>query len=409
MLVDVEGSLDDEAWVLTDLAHQLFEIGTSEAPPEGEPEPGPGTPEERAAVREFLAGRLVAAPLELGPGLSGGRALQLVTVLLCRRHFPDGVMVDPLIPVCVRKGTRCVYPIPAAFWPDRILYAWRALGRRPRPTPSLPRKQLALAAGIALAACFLISLVYAEHLESERAEVRQRAAQAVQRARTKAKRDALLKTQTLQANLARLQSAALADRPALLARWRDEQGDAAGSRLAVFRLASTWPESKRVNEELLLSLTDVELQPLDPIELLDCLALKNLSLPLRRALIADLSERETLNPILAERLTTTPETADLERLECALSFGQGDPADLATLLQKRSPRWLESEEGRIFLERVAKRGPAILKEVAQSVDLRVRRGVAEALGGSQHPEAGALRDRLRDDADPEVRHAVRQR
>jgi hypothetical protein len=400
MLVDVEGSLDDEAWVLTDLAHQLFEIGQSRGDPEL------GSTQERQAVREFLAEDLPPAPLRLGPGLAGERILELIPVLVCRRHLPDGLIVDPLLPLCVQENTRVVYPVPAAFWPDRVLYAWRALGRRPSPARSLPTKHLGLVAALLLVVSFVLYLVWADYDQAQRAEIRQRAAQAVQRARTKAKRDALLKTQTLAANLIRLQQAAPADRPAAVARWRDEQGRAPGSRLAVFALASTWPDSERVTKELLESL---ELSPILPAELLECLELPQLKLTWRRALLADLAGRQALRPDLAIRLTKTPETPELDRLECALGFGQGGPPDLARLLEKRSARWLESEAGRTLLKRVADRGPAILSQLAQGVDLRIRREVAEALATSPHADAEPLRERLRGDEDPEVRHALRPR
>ncbi len=408
MLVDVEGSLDDQAWELTDLAQVLFEIGQQGDPDEGEPEETslPGSVEERQAVREFLKGHLVAAPLRLGPGLSGGRALDLVTVLVCRRHLPEGFVVDPLLPVCVRKGTLCVFPVPAAFWPDRILYAWRSLGRRPAPKRALSKKTLLGGAGIALVLALVLSGIWSTYQGAQEAELRQRAAQAAQRAKLKAKRDALLKTQSLPANLTRLQKAPLADRPQVVARWREEQGASPGSRLSLFALASTWPDSERVDAELLESL---ELGPMDPGEVLDCLELANLKLSYRRALLAHLSARQTLSPPLLKRLQVTFETPELERLECWLGFGGGGPADLETLLAQRSPRWLESEAGRDFLWKVAQREPAILNALTTSVDLRVRREVAQALGKSAHADAEPLRERLRADSDPEVQHAVRRR
>jgi len=417
MLVDVEGCLDDQAWELADLAQELFEIGQRDSEelvpgdsgPEGEaPEEKVllGTVEERLAVKEFLDGHLVAAPLRLGPEISGGRALELVTVLVCRRHLPDGVMVDPLLPVYVRKGTLCVFPVPAAYWPDRILYAWRALGRRPTPRRSLPRKQILQGLGILLLTCAILFGIWVSYERGQEAKARQQAAQATQRARLKAKKDALLKTQTLPANLKRLKSAPLATRPELVARWREEQGDAPGSRLELFALASSWPDSERVDAELLPSL---ELSPMDPGEVLDCLELENLKLTYRRALLAHLEMRENLSAPLTSRLRATIETPELERLECWLGFGRGEAADLEPLLAKRSPRWLESEAGRDFLWKVAQNGPLILSHLTTSVDLRVRREVARALGGSQHADAEPLRERLREDPDPEVQHAVRPR
>lgn len=410
LLVDLEGACEDRAWELSDLAHELYQLSQTPeagAAEEGAPEKGlRGTPEEREAVREFLEAHQPAVPLRLGPGLSGGRSLELVTVLLSRGHLPDGVMVDPVLPVWVRRGTRAVLPIPAAYWPDRLLYSWGALGRRPEPARPWEAKQVVGALLIALLVCGLAFGAwsrYQDHLQAQRLE---EAAQAAQRARLEAKRQALLTTQTLAANLARLRSAAPAARPATLARWREEQGTSPGSRLAVFGLASGWPASEAVDAELLASL---EQGPLDPGELLSCLELPQLKATWRRALLGVLREREELAPALLNRLEGTPETPDLERLEVWLGFGGGGPEDLARLLELRTPRWLETDSGQAFLERVAERGPQTLAELAEGVDLRVRRQAARALGRSGHPEAEPLRVRLREDPDPEVRHEVRAR
>lgn len=399
VVVDLEGACDDSVWELSDVAHRLFEIGQSEDPQADQPL---GSVEERAEVAKFLKGNLVPTPLRVPESLSGGRTLDLVTVLLCRAHFPKGVMADPLLPLLRHADASVVLPVPAAYWPERLLFAWRALGER--PVARRPWRWQPVVAAL-VAAVLVPLLVYGAYAQFETWSQEAIARQAAQLKADAARRALAKKNATLAANLKRLKTAAPADRPALLERWRNDQGDTPGSRLAVFTLASTWPSGRtETDQPLLLSIPGIEQG-----ELLACLELSKLHMVYRKAFLKELRKHEELKPGLGPRLTATPETPDFARLTCVVSFGLAGPEGLEALLAKQQPRWLETPAGQVLLVQVAQRAPQTLRELCEIVDLRTRREAARAIGHSTHPDAEPLRELLGEDGDAEVRHLSRPR
>ena len=60
--------------------------------------------------------------------LSGGLDLTYTTIMVHRKHLPDGRLVAPYFPLLIHAESRAAMILPARYWPDDFLEEWVKLG-----------------------------------------------------------------------------------------------------------------------------------------------------------------------------------------------------------------------------------------------------------------------------------------
>jgi hypothetical protein len=100
------------------VAHRLFSLkGTK-----------PADPDEARFARmvSYELGRdfRVTVP----ESLSGGLDLTYTTVMVHRKHLPDGRLVAPYFPLLIHAESRAAMILPARYWPDDFVAGWLGYG-----------------------------------------------------------------------------------------------------------------------------------------------------------------------------------------------------------------------------------------------------------------------------------------
>jgi hypothetical protein len=60
--------------------------------------------------------------------LSGGLDLTYTTIMVHRKHLPDGRLVAPYFPLLIHPESRAAMILPARYWPDDFLEGWVKFG-----------------------------------------------------------------------------------------------------------------------------------------------------------------------------------------------------------------------------------------------------------------------------------------
>ena len=60
--------------------------------------------------------------------LSGGLDLTYTTIMVHRRHLPEGRLAVPYFPLLIHPESRAAMILPARFWPDDFLEEWVQTG-----------------------------------------------------------------------------------------------------------------------------------------------------------------------------------------------------------------------------------------------------------------------------------------
>ena len=61
-------------------------------------------------------------------GLSGGLDLTYTTIMVHRRHLPEGRLVAPYFPLLIHPESRAAMILPARYWPDEFMDGWLKFG-----------------------------------------------------------------------------------------------------------------------------------------------------------------------------------------------------------------------------------------------------------------------------------------
>ncbi len=61
-------------------------------------------------------------------GLSGGLDLTYTTIMVHRRHLPEGRLAVPYFPLVIHTESRAAMILPARYWPDDFLDEWMQIG-----------------------------------------------------------------------------------------------------------------------------------------------------------------------------------------------------------------------------------------------------------------------------------------
>jgi hypothetical protein len=60
--------------------------------------------------------------------LSGGLDLTYTTIMVHRKHLPDGRLVAPYFPLLIHAESRAAMILPARYWPDEFVEGWLGFG-----------------------------------------------------------------------------------------------------------------------------------------------------------------------------------------------------------------------------------------------------------------------------------------
>jgi hypothetical protein len=60
--------------------------------------------------------------------LSGGLDLTYTTIMVHRKHLPDGRLVAPYFPLLIHPESRAAMILPARYWPDEFMDGWLRFG-----------------------------------------------------------------------------------------------------------------------------------------------------------------------------------------------------------------------------------------------------------------------------------------
>jgi hypothetical protein len=60
--------------------------------------------------------------------LSGGLDLTYTTIMVHRKHLPDGRLVAPYFPLLIHAESRAAMILPARYWPDDFMKGWLGFG-----------------------------------------------------------------------------------------------------------------------------------------------------------------------------------------------------------------------------------------------------------------------------------------
>ena len=100
------------------VAHRLFSLKNTE--PEDADEARFARMVSYEMGREFR----VTVP----ESLSGGLDLTFTTIMVHRKHLPDGCLVAPYFPLLIHPESRAAMILPARYWPDEFMREWLRLG-----------------------------------------------------------------------------------------------------------------------------------------------------------------------------------------------------------------------------------------------------------------------------------------
>jgi hypothetical protein len=60
--------------------------------------------------------------------IAGGLDLTYTTIMVHRRHLPEGRLVAPYFPLLIHPESRAAMILPARYWPDEFMEGWLRFG-----------------------------------------------------------------------------------------------------------------------------------------------------------------------------------------------------------------------------------------------------------------------------------------
>lgn len=100
------------------VAHRLFSLKNTQ------PEDADEARFARAVSYELGREFRVTVP----ESISGGLDLTFTTIMIHRKHLPDGRLAAPYFPLLIHPESRAAMILPARYWPDEFMEEWLRIG-----------------------------------------------------------------------------------------------------------------------------------------------------------------------------------------------------------------------------------------------------------------------------------------
>jgi len=83
-------------------------------------------PEEQRFAEIISNERERAMRLRVPDAMTDGHAVISTSIMVHRRHLPDGILVKRMVPLLIHPNTTpATIILPSRYWPPALLYAWR--------------------------------------------------------------------------------------------------------------------------------------------------------------------------------------------------------------------------------------------------------------------------------------------